>query len=173
MCTRAHSSVLSDLGSPFSRLGEARHFSVADNSALNGEHGLRELLHDGFDGQLPAAWCTYFRKREKGNMRASVPFGVQQAIQANVRPVSNQVSSKHIMNCIQRIPESFGALQNPCGDAPRQRGPRTPFVTPQHALIGFTVDLCLWQRVLAFVFCCLSFRINVVLKSLELDVTGP
>ena len=31
------------------------------------------------------------------------------------------------------------------------------------------VDLCLWARVLAFVFGCLSFQINVVLKRLELD----
>ena len=34
---------------------------------------------------------------------------------------------------------------------------------------GGNVDLCLWARVLAFVFGCLSFQINVVLKRLELD----
>ena len=33
---------------------------------------------------------------------------------------------------------------------------------------GGNVDLCLWARVLAFVFGCLSFQINVVLKRLEL-----
>jgi hypothetical protein len=30
------------------------------------------------------------------------------------------------------------------------------------------VDLCLWARVLAFVFGCLSFRINAVVKLIEL-----
>ena len=34
---------------------------------------------------------------------------------------------------------------------------------------GGNVYLCLWARVLAFVFGCSSFRINVVLKRLELD----
>ena len=47
---------------------------------------------------------------------------------------TNQVASKHIMNCFQQIPESCGALHSPCGGAPQQRGP----LTPQHALIGFT-----------------------------------
>ena len=37
---------------------------------------------------------------------------------------------------------------------------------------GGNVDLCLWARVLAFVFGCLSFQINVVLKRLELDNTA-
>jgi len=39
---------------------------------------------------------------------------------------TNQVSSKHIMNCFQHIPESCGALHNPCVGAPQQRGPLTP-----------------------------------------------
>ena len=30
------------------------------------------------------------------------------------------------MNCFQHIPESCGALHNPCGGAPQQRGPLTP-----------------------------------------------
>ena len=38
----------------------------------------------------------------------------------------NQVSSKHIMNCFQHIPESCGALHSPCGGAPQQRGALTP-----------------------------------------------
>ena len=37
-----------------------------------------------------------------------------------------QCTSKHIMNCFQHIPESCGALHNPCGGAPQQRGPLTP-----------------------------------------------
>ena len=39
---------------------------------------------------------------------------------------TNQVSSKHIVNCFQHIPGSCGALHNPCGGAPQQRGPLTP-----------------------------------------------
>ena len=49
----------------------------------------------------------------------------------------------------------LGVCLTVCAEAPKDRK-------------GGNVDLCLWARVLAFVFGCLSFQINVVLKRLEL-----
>ena len=43
------------------------------------------------------------------------------------------------------------------------------FVAAASSNISQLADLCLWARVLAFVFGCISLRINVVLKRLELD----
>ena len=42
---------------------------------------------------------------------------------------TNQVSSKHIMNCFQHITGSCGALHSPCGGAPQQRAPIPPLST--------------------------------------------